>query len=282
MIGFRRNDGGSKPKPRKRAQPVWQRAGVRAGVVAAVAFALGAGGWWSVRNGHVDRLAGIVIEHAVSLSAEAGLRVEEVLVVGRDETDKDELLRALGTGRGAPILAFDVEEARLRVESLPWIRTASVERLLPDTILLTVEERKPLALWQQDGKFALIDYEGTVITRTDFERFGNLMVVVGEDAPQHAAALLEMLGSQPELMKHVRAAVRVGGRRWNLRLVEGIDVRLPEQGAATAWFRLAEYDREHKVLARDVDVVDLRVPDRLIVRKTGEEGGIKTTAGQET
>ena len=281
MMWFGRGNKTTKGKPRKRAQPLWQRSGFRTALIAAVAFALGAGGWWSIRAGHVDRVAATALERIVALSARLGLEVGEVLVVGRQETDRDALLSALGTGRGAPILAFDVEAARTRIEELPWVRTASVERLLPGTILLTVEERRPLALWQHDGQFALIDYEGVVITRDDFAHHGDLMVVVGEDAPQHAAALLEMLGSQPELMEHVSAAVRVGGRRWNLRMMEGIDVRLPEEGAATAWFRLAEYDREHKVLARDVEVVDLRVPDRLIVRKTGDEGSTLNT-GQET
>lgn len=283
MIGFLKRSKDGKSKPRKRAQPLWKRSGFKTAIIAAVAFAMGATGWWTVRAGYVAHYADLAGQEAIRISADLGLRVDEVLVVGREETAGPALLSALGIGRGSPIVGFDVDAARERIEALPWVRDASVERLLPDTVLLSVEERKPLALWQNQGVFALIDYEGVVITRENLGRFSNLLTVVGEDAPLHAANLLEMLGAEPELMSKVVAAVRVGGRRWNIRMREGIDIRLPEQGAATAWARLADYERSHSVLTRDVNVVDLRMPDRLIVRKVGEsEDGILKASGQET
>ena len=90
---------------------------------------------------------------------------------------------------------------------------------------------------------------------------------MGKEAPQHASELLEFLGAAPELMPMVKAAVWVGGRRWNLRLRGDIDVRLPEEDPKAAWMRLAEYERTHRLLDRDVQVLDLTAPDRLIVRK---------------
>ena len=66
-------------------------------------------------------------------------------------------------------------------------------------------------------------------------------------------------------------AVRVGGRRWNLRFHGGTDVRLPETGAAEAWAQFARIERQHGVLQRDVDSIDLRLPDRLVVRTAPEE-----------
>ena len=100
------------------------------------------------------------------------------------------------------------------------------------------------------------------------DRFANLIVVVGEGAPKHAGKLLEILANEPQLQALVEAAVWVGGRRWNIRLTGNIDVRLPEINAKNAWKRLGEYERAHSVLDRDVKVLDLRMTDRLIVRKT--------------
>ena len=203
----------------------------------------------------------------IAASAEAGLRVEEILVVGRNETSRQALLDAVRLARGAPIMAFDPQDAKRRIEALPWVRIATVKRMLPDTVLLGVVEREALALWQHKGRFALIDHDGTVIQDRGLERFSGLLVVVGKDAPVHAAALLGMLATQPNLLAQVKTAVRVGGRRWNLRFESGIDVRLPEENPASAWARLAEYERTNQVLARDVEMLDLRLPDRLIVRR---------------
>ena len=91
-------------------------------------------------------------------------------------------------------------------------------------------------------------------------------MIVGGDAPDEAPALFTLLAAQPRLSKRVRAAVRVGARRWNLRLDNGIDIQLPEENASDAWARLAELDREHRLLARDIELIDLRLPGRMIVR----------------
>ncbi len=273
---------GPKGKPRKRATPLWRRRWFRTTIAALLLVLAGGSSWWMFRTGALSRLADSAKWQAIAVSAHAGLRIEEVLVVGRSNTERDHLLRALGTARNAPILAFDVALAKERVEALPWVRSASVERMLPDTILLTVEERQPLALWQNDGQFALIDYEGSIIQRQNLEAYQDLMIVIGADAPQHTASLLETLGSQPELMSLVRAAIRVGARRWNLSLVGGINVQLPEENASMAWTRLAQYQRTHGVLERDVELVDLRLPDRLIVRKAVTGESFPAALGQET
>ena len=269
-------------QPRRKVRTVITKMRVTATAVVVLAMLTGAGVWWSLTS---DRLASGMAKvkwNLIARMAQLGFRVEDILVVGRLETPRKELLKAVRLSRGAPILAFDIEAARRRVERLPWIRSATVERMLPDTILMNVEERQPLALWQHQGQFALIDHEGEVILRDGLERFANLVVVVGEEAPVHAATLLETLGSEPELMSLVEAAVWVGGRRWNIRLAGDIDVRLPEKNAKGAWTRLAEYERAHRVLERDVQVLDLRLPDRLIVRKAPSVMPRVKSKGRET
>jgi cell division protein FtsQ len=245
---------------------------------------VGAAGWWLWQQHWMARATAQVGEALVEASADMGLRIEDVFVVGRSRTPPATLLKAMEVARGAPILAFDLEAARQRVEALPWIRSASVQRVLPNTVIVRVVERQPLALWQNQGKFALIDEDGQVISRDDVSAFTELPVVVGDDAPGQTRALLELLAKEPELAPMVRAAVRVGRRRWNLSLAGGIDVRLPEENPADAWRRLAEYHRTHGVLRSDVKVVDLRLPDRLIVRRVAEpeEPAAAAPGGRET
>jgi len=280
MKPWRSSTSNRRGQPRPRVKPLWKTAPVLV-LVAAVAMAgAAAGGWWLWQAGWVAHAAGKARWAAIAATADMGFRVENVLVLGRRETPRDDLLKAVRLARGAPILAFDPQAAKQRIEALPWVKSASVQRRLPDTVFLRVVERKPLAVWQHKGRFALIDYDGKVIADSRLERFSHLLLVVGEDAPAHAARLLETLWNQPELMARVKAAVRVGGRRWNVRLDNGIDVRLPEENTGSAWARLADYERTHHVLAKDVGVLDLRLPDRLIVQKTrqaeGPEPGTET------
>ena len=254
-------------QPRRRVVPLWRGRPVRGALVALLVVLAAGGGWQMWQSGWISGAIDKAKWEMIALSSDLGFNVGEILVIGRRETARKDLLAAVRLARGAPILAFDLRAARKRVEALPWVKTASVERMLPDTVLLNIEERRPLALWQHKGVFALIDYDGEVILRTGLERFSDLIVVVGRDAPAQAAELLRTLATEPQLMDRVKAAVRIGGRRWNLRLKNDIDVRLPEENAAKAWARLAEYEKTHRVLERDVQILDLRIPDRLIVRK---------------
>lgn len=254
-------------QPRRRVVPLWRRRHMRGVLIVLLAVLAIGGGWRLWQSGWVPAAVEQAKWKLIAASAKAGFEVNEILVVGRSETKQADLLAAVRLARGAPILAFDLKAAKKRIEMLPWIKSATVERMLPDTVLLTVKERQPMALWQHKGVFALIDSDGEVIMKTGLERFSDLLVVVGGDAPEHAAELLKALATEPQLMSMVEAAVRVGGRRWNLRMKGDIDVRLPEDDAAGAWTRLAEYEKTHQVLERDVRILDLRLPDRLIIRK---------------
>jgi cell division protein FtsQ len=193
-----------------------------------------------------------------------------VLVEGRVETGSAEILRALRAERGSALLAIDVAGAKERLEALPWVKAATVVRQLPSTIAVHIEERKAFALWQSGKRLAVIDRDGTIILREDVARFAGRPLVVGEGAERRAGEIVDLLASEPELFREVEAAVLVSGRRWNLRLKHGISVRLPEEGAAAAWHRLAELARREAVLDRALTVIDLRIPDRVTVRLSPE------------
>jgi len=255
----------------------------RAAPVGAAVLLLG-GFAWLWQDGWFGRQAEALQQAALTGTADLGLRVEEVYVEGRSRTDGATILARLGLKLGDPILGIDPRTARADLEALPWVSAASVERQLPDTIFIRLKERQPLALWQQKGVIRLIDLDGEVIPEIEPRRFAHLPLVVGRDAPVHAAKLIAVMNSEPELRDRVTAAVRVAGRRWNIQIEGRIDVRLPEDNAAAAWAQLARIERQQGVLSRDVIVVDLRLPDRLVVRTDPAKGplGEEEIKGEST
>lgn len=208
------------------------------------------------------------------LGAAVGLTVQDVVIEGREKTPEPLLRAALGISRGDKLLGFSLEAARARVEKLDWVQSATVERRLPGTVFVTVHERQPFAVWQSEGRFELIDRKGQAVARQDPAKdtvaFSTLPLVVGAGAPDAAAALLDVLGNYPAIRSHVVAAVRVGGRRWNLHLSTGGDVLLPEGAEAAALARLQELQASQQLLDRPVAVIDMRLPDKLVVRPQPE------------
>jgi cell division protein FtsQ len=255
-------------------------------MIGAVAISSAVGAWQLRQSGLIERtyvtLADGLSDWSRNRIVAAGLVVRHVFVTGRGETTKGQVLAAMKVESGQSILNFDPDEARLRLLELGWVKTARVERRLPDTIVVRLEERKALALWQHKGRHALIDRSGRTITRHNLGRFAHLPVVVGQQAPLAAAALIDMLSRKPALFAQVRAAVRIGGRRWDVRLKNGIKVYLPELNAFAAWVRLAELAAENRIFERDVAAIDLRLPDRLVLRLTPAAAAKKNKNGKDT
>jgi cell division protein FtsQ len=90
--------------------------------------------------------------------------------------------------------------------------------------------------------------------------------VVGRGAAARAKEILTLLDRYPDLRDQVRASVLIGERRWNLRLRNGLDVRLPETEVEPALAALVALDKDKKLITRDIVAIDLRLPDRVTVQ----------------
>lgn len=256
---------------RERSRPIGQ--------IAAAGFLLSSILYGLVAGGQI----GMVGE---SLLVFSGFGINDVQISGEAETAELAVLEKLELG--GSLVWFDVEQAQERVASLPWVERAVVRKFYPSTLQVDIEERTPFALWQREGKVYVMDASGTEIVPLDDARFAKLPFMVGATANEKAAQFFLEILAEPKIADQMRAAVFVAGRRWDLHLENGVTVKLPEKDMREALAQLVKLDDERQLLARDVIVVDLRLPDRITVRlpegRTMEEvttdGAAKTQAGK--
>lgn len=213
-----------------------------------------------------------------ALAAAMGFRVTKIEVHGADTVSPDAIRAALGIQPGDPLLGFSLLRAQSRVEALGPIRSAVVERAWPHTVIVTVKERAPYAIWQTSGsegsaklpKFVVIDKAGKVIADQNAvkakRRDPGLLLITGQDAPQTASKLMDALKAAPAVRSHVVAAERVDGLRWNLILRDNTLVKLPEEDQQQAIDELSRLQSSMSLLDRPVEVIDLRLPGRLAIR----------------
>ncbi len=195
-----------------------------------------------------------------------GFGIATVSVSGAKEISRAQVLTTAGVTRRASLLFFDADTARARLLANPWIGDAAVLKLYPNRLQITITERKAFALWQKDGRVSVIAADGTVLEAFVDPRYLTLPLVVGEGAERQAKSFLATLERYSDIRSKVRASVLVAQRRWDLRLNDDIEVKLPESGVAPALGRLAALDRDNKLLTRDITAVDLRLPDRVTVK----------------
>jgi len=232
-----------------------------AGAIAAIAFLASTGLYGMQLGGHGPAVA-------EALSSSAGFALEDVHISGNAETSDITVLEQIGLNGVTSVLSISVEEARKRLIELPWVVDAQVTKVYPRSLSVKLVERLPVAIWQHGDDLSLIDARGDIIAPFGGARHAELPLYVGLGADRHADELEARLIFHPELKSRVKAAIRVADRRWDLRLDNGVTIRLPEREIDAALARFDDFDAGRGILDRDIEAVDLRLDDRVTLKLT--------------
>ncbi len=238
----------------------------RAGVATTMLILLGSAGFGVVRGGHVEELTSTLSDTRNALANSVGFRITTVAINGRKQLTQDEVLAIGGVNGRSSLLFLDAETVRDKLKANPWIGDATVLKLYPGRLQINIVERSAFALWQRDGRLSVIADDGAVLEPYVTRRFTSLPLVVGKGAETRAKDFLALLDRYPQVRAVTKAAIFVGERRWNLRLKDGLDIRLPENDVDKALAALSKLDQEDKLFSRDIVAVDMRLPDRLVVQ----------------
>jgi len=237
-----------------------------AGLTAAILIIAASAGYGAVSSDQANKIVDFFKDVRDMGANAAGFKIVAVAIAGERHLSREEILAAAGVTGRASLLFFDVADARARLLTNPWVAEATVQKLLPDRLVISISERKAFALWQKAGRVGVIAGDGTVLEPYVLRRYADLPLMVGVGAEIRAREFLAMLDRRPELRANVRASILVAERRWNLRLKNGVDVRLPEFDVERALDQLAALERETNLSSRDITTIDLRLADRITVR----------------
>lgn len=260
------------PRSRSRVVPVRRRG--------AAAYVLP----WLWRHGPALALGGCALALAIWIyvsgaalawaalaryTAQAGFRVEKILVEGRIHADADQLRALTEADRGMPLIAFDPAGVRERLKSVAWIKSAAVMRQWPDTIRIVLTERVPIALWQSGKMISIVGDDGMLIPLTARQWSAmtkSLITVMGKDAPAHTPALMDIMAAWPELKRTVATGRFIDGRRWDIELSDKLVLQLPEAGAPEALQRLRAQGPLSEITLRGGVAVDMRTPPDIFIK----------------
>jgi len=237
-----------------------------AGIAATVVVIVASLAYGVVKGDHVPVVVAVLKDVRDGAANALGFRIVSLALSGNQHVSREEILAVAGVTGHTSLLFLDVETVRERLKTNPWIADASVLKLYPGELQIGIKERAAFALWQRGGRASVIAHDGTVLEAFVAPRLLQLPLVVGVGAETRAKKFLALLDRYPEIRDQVRASVLVGERRWNLRLKNGLDVRLPEVDVAAALDRLIALERDAKLISRDLLAIDLRLPDRVTVR----------------
>jgi cell division protein FtsQ len=240
---------------------------------ALIPLCLAAAGYWVYHTGYYQLILHQYDRLVLNSSNTSGIILKEVYLEGQHYTKDTDIVNAIDLQIGDPLTHINIQDIKRRLETLPWVRYAVVERLYPSTLRIHVIERRPVALWQYDNQVKLIDSTGFIIKEPDLKPFSNLILLVGEDAPTHTDSLMSILDRDSKLSAMVSSATWVSQRRWNIRLHNGIEIKLPEIKPEKEWEHLIRLHKTTNILNSPLQSIDLRIPNKMY---TVSKEGIKT------
>ena len=244
----------------------------------AVLFAL-VGGAGFVQSGGYDDLVAREGEPRDILARAAGFGVAAVTITGQSTLAESDVLTLTGVGPRNSLLFLDAAHVRDRLLKLPLIKSARVLKLYPNRLAISIEERRPYALWQHEGRIHVVSADGMTIDELRDDRFLNLPFVVGEGAEKRLAEYSLLVAVAADVGPRVKAGVLVAGRRWNFELTNGVTVKLPERDPGAALLTLQRLQREAGILDKDILSIDLRAPGRTVARLSEEALAARAALG---
>jgi cell division protein FtsQ len=231
-----------------------------------------------IRGGHAEVVGEQLAEIRDGAANAVGFEISSIALTGEKQLTREDILNIAGISGRASLLFLDADAARNRLKANPWIADATILKLFPDRLHIAVTERRAFALWQKDGRVGVISRDGVIVEPFVAPHVAHLPLVVGTGANVRAAEFLTVMNGYPELRDQVHAYVLVADRRWNLRLKNGMDIRLPEGEPAEAIDALLALDKDKKLLSRDIVAIDLRIRDRVTVRLSDEAAAARAEA----
>ena len=206
-------------------------------------------------NGKVDFVA-----------ADAGYRLENILVRGRYNTPASEIFESVNLEKGSPLLSFNSAETKEKLLQQDWIETVTVKRILPNTVSIDIQERVPMALWQKENKLFLVDNRGLIITDNNLSEFKDLIIITGENSGENAVTLFSSFRAVPDIFYNIETAQFISNRRWNLTMKNGTIIKLPEANVPLALSALQKMNNQEKILDKSLEFIDLRDMKKISIK----------------
>ncbi len=220
-------------------------------------------------------------DQIAALSHNSGFELHNINVRGTDNLNELQVYQIALADRNRAMPFVDVQNLRERLLQLSWVEDARVSRQLPDTMVIDIVERKPVAVLAKADRLMLIDKDGVELEVVSAERAKGKLLLSGPGAGRQVAAFNELLDAAPAMRPHVRSGEWVGNRRWNLTFKTDQVLALPEgkEQAAKALMTFAQLDGRNRLLGGKATAFDMRAPDRIYLRVPGrtdaiEQGGV--------
>ncbi|MFZ8864957.1 MAG: cell division protein FtsQ/DivIB [Rickettsiales bacterium] len=197
-----------------------------------------------------------------------GFKVKEIHVNQLEYIDLAEIIDNLDFKNGDDIFALNLKQNQQRLASNLWVESVAIKIKYPDIVEINIKEKKAEFILFTEGKYYIIDAKGEIIKNlpaTDVKNFADFIILSGVNAKLYTANLLEFIRKDKVIYNYIAEILRISDQRWNIKFVNNMVVKLPQQDPTSAWNLFLELNNQIRFFDNKIKSIDLRVKDRLFL-----------------
>ena len=194
-----------------------------------------------------------------------GFTINNIQILGIKNIPKETIIKIVNNENKSNILNVNLLNIYNNLRNNDWVEELYIERVLPNTIKISIIEKEAIGIWQYEMSNKLITKNGEIISTANINKFKiDLPIIHGNDANKNANSILKILETNKVLTKNIWSLDYINNRRWNLHFKQGIIVLLPSEGVLRAWNEIIKLQKNYDVLNLGLTELDLRNPNKIL------------------
>jgi len=194
-----------------------------------------------------------------------GFTINNIQILGIKNITKETIIKIVNNENKSNILNVNLLNIYKNLRNNDWVEELYIERVLPNTIKISIKEKEAIGIWQYEMSNKLITKNGKIISTANINKFKiDLPIIHGNHANKNANSILKILETNKVLAKNIWSLDYVNNRRWNLHFKQGIIVLLPSKGVLKAWNEIIKLQKNYDVLNLGLTELDLRNPNKIL------------------
>lgn len=196
-----------------------------------------------------------------------GFMIKNVEVLGNKYLNKNDIINIVTSSTNDNIFNVNIKRIHEKIRKITWVKDASIKVIYPDTIRILLNEKIPIAIWQNKYGNQLVTKNGEIILEKNLNYFkNNLPIIIGNNAHKNINTILEILNINKSFAKNIWSLTFVNERRWDIHFNQGLTIRLPSINVKEAWQKISFLNENFNILKLGLIEIDLRNPNQFLAK----------------
>ena len=188
------------------------------------------------------------------------------IVADVENKDMTALSAAASLPKNTSIYSVKLDDINSNLLAVPGVKDAAVRRLPNGNLVIRVSFHHFVAAWTDGMNYFPLSDDGTIANNPSSERPSSAILFRGPVPQNMPNKITDITNAANDMMADIDYIEWIENRRWNIHTNGGITIKLPENDFAYAISSLITINKNHNILGRDIRVIDMRDPARILVR----------------